>query len=81
MPKAGPRLSPEEVRTIRGVYKAISNRNRSIGDLVEPKLRGSKKDTARVKTIVKLFRTNKDVRDTARSDLLAFGIKPRRKRK
>ena len=80
MPKSGLTISAAAVTTIRSVYKAISNRNSFIRDKVEPTLRG-KKDQDRVKKIVRLFRTEKDVRDIARSDLLAFGIRPRRRRR
>ena len=77
MPKATSRPTPDTVRIIRGVFKAISIRNRVIGDVVEPTLkgmRGAQKDKARVQKMVKLFKTNPDLRDALRADLRAFGI-------
>lgn len=80
MPKSGLTIPAAEARSVRSVFKAISNRNRLIHDRVEPTLKGTK-DQDRVKKIVRLFRTEKNVRDIARSDLLAFGIRPRRRRR
>ena len=81
MPKHGSKASPEQVRTIRAVFKEVIDGHPIFAALVAPKLKASKvkpRDKALVREVVKLFKTNKALRDAVRSELTTLGIRPKR---